>query len=69
MALGKTGGRNGCEGSRTPWQRQNLAKQPAHSGLFGDNREISVRTRMRGGPGKEVPISSAFTLSPITVAF
>ena len=25
-------GRNGCEGSRTPLQRQNLAKQPAHSG-------------------------------------
>jgi hypothetical protein len=39
-------GRNGCEGSRTPLQRQNLAKQPAHSGLFGENREISVRTRM-----------------------
>ena len=55
MALGKTGGRNGCEGSRTPWQRQNLAKQPAHSGLFGDNREISVRTRMRGGPGRRKP--------------
>jgi hypothetical protein len=45
-------GRNGCEGSRTPLQRQNLAKQPAHSGLFGENREISVRPRMRGGPGR-----------------
>ena len=40
------------EGSRTPLQRQNLAKQPAHSGLFSENREISVRTRMRGGPGR-----------------
>ena len=30
-------GRNGCEGSRTPFQRQNLAKQPRQ---FGANRRV-----------------------------
>jgi hypothetical protein len=45
-------GRNGCEGSRTPLPRQNLAKQPAHSGVFGENREISVSVGVRGGPGR-----------------
>ena len=30
-------------------QRQNLAKQPAHSGLLARTGKISVRTRMRGG--------------------
>ena len=33
----------------TPGQRQNLARNPANSGLIAGFREISVRTRMRGG--------------------
>src|SRR6476620_6758246 len=40
-------------GSRTPLQRQNLARQtPPIRGLFGENREISVRPRVRGGLGR-----------------
>jgi hypothetical protein len=36
----------------TPVQRQNLASNSANSGLIARFREISVRTRMRGGPGR-----------------
>ena len=28
----------------------------AHSGLFGENREISISVRMRGGPGRRSTI-------------
>ena len=45
-------GRNGLGDSRTPAQRQISLGNPANSGLFAGNREISVRTRMRGGPGR-----------------
>jgi hypothetical protein len=39
-------GRNGCEGSTTPLQRQNLSKQPAHSGLIRREPGNLVRRRI-----------------------
>ena len=38
-------------------QRQNLAKNPANSGLVSDNQEISVSGKMRGGADKREAIA------------
>ena len=48
-------GRNGLGDSRTPVQRQNPLGNSANSGLIAGFREISVRTRMRGGAGRLEP--------------
>jgi hypothetical protein len=45
-------GRNGLGVSRTPVQDKISPGDSANSGLIAGFREISVRTRMRGGPGR-----------------
>jgi hypothetical protein len=45
-------GRNGLGVSRTPVQDKISPGDSANSGLIAGFREISVRTRMRSGPGR-----------------